>query len=790
MFKKITRGISSIIGRGLRFIAPKKESSFFFISLLVLVGIVLLGFIPMAGVNGLFAKNLLLPFFAGMMLILVAGQALKQGVFTLLEQKSSLVIGGSLLVMLIVSFFAVAPKVALFGSFGETPSFLLLLSLAIIFYVAAISFKKFSHTLGLLLVLAITYSITFLHIIIRIIFGPQVLSFGFMNTVTTTLIGSWTDFAILSVIIMVLGVICFEVGKFTRPAKIITGLVTILGFLGMVLVNMKWIWIFAGTLLLLFVIYTFSLAYWNPEKESYESSRSVPWFAIILFITTLIGFVFGNFVIQFVNNYRSISYQEVYPSIQATFQATTKGFAERPLTGTGLGDFDHLWNLVKPVELSGTRPGSLEFASGYSFIMTIIATTGVLGIFASIALFGIFCIRIVRVIKKEFSSIHSRFMITLTIAGAVMTSLVLFIDYPGTGIMLIWVIFMGSLWGIHHDGEEKKLSFVHDPRTSFFGMIIIVLLVAAGAMSMYISIRKTASVVSYSVSLQLLAQNNVDAGVAKLVQANQLWSSDFYHRALANQVLAQVRMLGNQSGISKETLKKEVERILSLGVSYANAATTADPNNYRNWVTLGNVYQFFGNLQVEGALEKARSAYTKASELSPNDRTLDILFANNYLSAGDKTTATSLINDSIKKYPTQDAYTWLYQQDISEKSFDTAAQNLVNAISLDITNYGLMNEFGMLMFVQGNYQEAATAFEQSLAAYRLQPIVFAYLGVSYESLSKTDQAEQIFAFLRKELPDNADTLIDQVRKQKGVLSTQSILPQTQAPTESIVPVTQ
>lgn len=789
MFKKITRGISSIIGRGLRFIAPKKESSFFFISLLVLVGIVLLGFIPMAGVNGLFAKNLLLPFFAGMMLILVAGQALKQGVFTLLEQKSSLVIGGSLLVMLIVSFFAVAPKVALFGSFGETPSFLLLLSLAIIFYVAAISFKKFSHTLGLLLVLAITYSITFLHIIIRIIFGPQVLSFGFMNTVTTTLIGSWTDFAILSVIIMVLGVICFEVGKFTRPAKIITGLVTILGFLGMVLVNMKWIWIFGGASLLVFSVYTFSLAYWDPEKESYESSRTVPWFTILLFIATLVGLIFGSFVTQFIGNYRSISYQEVYPSIPATFQATVKGFTERPLTGTGLGDFDHLWNLVKPVQLSGTHPGSLEFASGYSFVTTVIATTGVLGIFAIIALFGIFCIRIVRVIKKEFSSIHSRFMITLTIAGAVMTSLVLFIDYPGTGIMLIWVIFMGSLWGIHHDGEEKKLSFVHDPRTSFFGMIVIVLLVAVGAMSMYISIRKTVSIVSYSTSLQLLAQNNIDAGVAKLVQANQLWSSDFYHRALANQVLMQVRSLGNQSNIPKETLGKEVERILSLGVSYANAATTADPNNYRNWMTLGNVYQFFGDLRVEGALEKAKNAYTKASQLSPNDRTLDILFANNYLSAGDKTAAVTAVNDSIKKYPTQDAYTWLYQQDISEKSFDKAAKNLVNAISLDTTNYGLINEFGILMFVQGNYQEAATAFEQSLSVYRLQPAVFAYLGVSYESLSKTDQAEQVFAFLRKELPDNADTFIDQARKQKGSLSTQ-VIPQIQTPTESIIPVSQ
>ncbi len=202
MFKKIFRSLSEKVSSGLARFSPQDHSQFFFISLLVVVAITALGFFPLFGINGLFIKNLILPIFGGFLLIVIALQSLKNGYFTLPDKRTSWTLLAVLLVTLVSSVFATAPRNALFGTLSGAPSFALILSLVIIFYIAYVSFKKFSHILGLLFVMSGVYIITFLHVLLRVVFGPQFLSFGFLNTLTGTLIGSWTDFALFSLLML------------------------------------------------------------------------------------------------------------------------------------------------------------------------------------------------------------------------------------------------------------------------------------------------------------------------------------------------------------------------------------------------------------------------------------------------------------------------------------------------------------------------------------------------------------------------------------------------------------
>jgi tetratricopeptide (TPR) repeat protein len=226
--------------------------------------------------------------------------------------------------------------------------------------------------------------------------------------------------------------------------------------------------------------------------------------------------------------------------------------------------------------------------------------------------------------------------------------------------------------------------------------------------------------------------------------------------------------------MSKDALSREVQRVLSIGMSYADVSTKLDPKNYRNWVSLGNVYQFFATLKVEGSVDRAREAYGKAKALSPNDRTLDILFANLAETAGDSVGAKAIIEQSIKDMPTIDAYVWLYQRDVAAKNYSPAESHLVNAIAIDNTNTGLLTELGTLYFVQGKYADAIPAFERSLFFDRNQLITFGYLGVAYEAAGRTDQANQVFDFLRKQIPNDAENLISKVRAQKGGVVTPTI----------------
>ena len=72
------------------------------------------------------------------------------------------------------------------------------------------------------------------------------------------------------------------------------------------------------------------------------------------------------------------------------------------------------------------------------------------------------------------------------------------------------------------------------------------------------------------------------------------------------------------------------------------------------------------------------------------------------------------------------------------------------------------------MFNYKKYDKAISLFERSLTLNKLQPDIFAFLGVSYESLGKTEEAKQIFEFLKRELPDTAQKMIDQIHVQQGI----------------------
>lgn len=765
-------------------VAPDNNSQFFFISLLVVVGLTIVGFLPLFGVNGLFIKNLMLPIFAGVLLVVVAIQSLKNGSFALPDKKTSWTILFFLLVMLASALFASAPRNALFGTLGETPSLAVLFSLIVIFYVASQTMKKFSHLLGLLFVVSIGYMIAFLHVVLRLIFGASFLSFGFFTTFTSSILGSWTDFALFSLLMVILSIICLEMGKFVRLAKWTALTVGIFGIIGLFLANIPWIWILAGAVLIIICIYIFSLAYWNPEKSLYEKGRPAPWYSLAALIVVLVGFLFGGVIMSPIANHRSLAYNEIYPNVMTTARAGLASLRENPITGTGVSGFDYVWNKVKPVGLSGTQSGSFEFSTGYSFITTLLATTGILGIIAILLVIAMVIRQYAILYKKGFRDSSHRFTGALVIGGSVLLSVITFVDYPGTSILVLWAVFLGALWSLAHEDDEHHVEFTNNPKTSLLGILSVIILIFVGGAFIYITIRQIASVNAYSSAVKSFSNNDQSTGLQHLTSANQLWPTDFYNRTLANQVLAQVQTLQPDANTPKDALTREVQRVLSIAMSYADVSTKLDAKNYRNWIALGNVYQFFTGLNVEGAADRAKDAYAKAQALSPNDRTLDLVSADLALAQGNTDAAKTLVQQSIAKYPTTNAYIWLYSQDIQAKNYADAETQLTNALGINNNNVGVLTELGTLYFVQGKYASAIPAFERSLSLNRNQPAAFAYLGVAYEAAGKTDQANQVFEFLKKQLPDTADKLIEKVRAQKGGAVTPTVETPAETTTET------
>src|SRR5574343_830096 len=175
-------------------------------------------------------------------------------------------------------------------------------------------------------------------------------------------------------------------GKFTRIAKWVTISVGVAGIIGLFLTNIGWVWVIAGALMIIMSIYLFSLAYWARSKASYEKGRIVPWYSLSVFILVIVGILFGGVITQTLSKVRPMYYQEVFPSLNSTVRAGVASIKQHPVAGVGLSSFDAAWNSIKPVNLSGSDVGSNEFSGGYSFVTTALATTGILGLIAWLAI--------------------------------------------------------------------------------------------------------------------------------------------------------------------------------------------------------------------------------------------------------------------------------------------------------------------------------------------------------------------------------------------------------------------
>lgn len=757
--------MKSKISSAASWVAEKYDNKLLFTSLLVLLVISTLGFLPLFGIDALAIKYHVVVFFGSLFLVIIALQSLKRGSFILPGRKTSWGLFAIFLSTLLSSVFVYTPKIALFGNLSGAPSFFLIMSLMIVFYIAITTFTNFSRVLGLFATVAAAYTVIFLHQIIRIIFGAQVLTFGFIGNLTGSVIGSWSDFALVSLLVVIFSMICLEVGKFVGSAKWMAISAGIMGMIGLYLTNIRWIWILAGAALVVFALYVFSIGYWNRQKVSYEKGRTIPWYTLGAFVFVILGIIFGTLITNTISKSRPLYYSEVSPSFKSTMQAGVASIKARPIFGTGIGSFDTVWNKVKPVGLSGSTAGAAEFTTGYSFITTQIATTGVVGLLVWLFVIIACLYKFIIVIRQEPTDAADRFTRISIITGAFLLSVISVIHYPGILILTLWAIFMGGLWSIVHS-PENAIEFTDTPRKSLIGMILVFVSIILAGFVMLIVLRKVVSIGAYSSSLKSFSRNNDrNIGLQKLVKANQWWSTDFYNRILASQAIVEAQNLKPTEGTSQDVLVKQVQNILSIGVSYAQASVDANQKNYRNWLSLGDQYKFLAELKIDGAADRAKDAYTKARELSPNDTTLQLPFAYLATVAGDSEGALKIVADSIKEYPTSDAYLWMYQRDVAAKDYSAAEKDLIDILNIDNYNTTVLSELGMLYFVQDKFSNAIPVFIQSLAVNRSQPMIFAYLGVSYERVGKTDEATKIFAFLKEQLPNQAQQLIDQARKQ-------------------------
>jgi cytochrome c-type biogenesis protein CcmH/NrfG len=722
----------------------------------------ILFFIPYIPVSLNASKGFLLAVGVTLSLFFWLIARLGEGKFHVPKDRLILFAGIIPFVFLIASFFSSSLYVSLFGQGFETGTFGSMLVLFILFFLSSMYFqteKRLWYFFGGLFGAALLAAL-FELINLFVGFGrfPGLLS----GLSAGNLVGSWNDFALFFGLIALL---CIFTLEFINTKKILTGLqyfLLIVSIFFMIILNVQLVWILVGAFSLIFSVYAISLKHTSVSVASNEGEKKkFPFSSLVVFFVCLAFLLGSNSIGALISRYISVANTDVRPSVTATAHVAYKALHHNPVFGTGPNTFSNDWALWRPEGVAQTAYWDVDFENGVGLIPTFLATTGILGFAAFLLFLIVFLMRGIQSLRVAMKSPLSNYFIVSTFMISLYAWLSVTFYTPNIIMLMIAFASSGVLISIllHKKAMQTiEFSFLDDPRSSFFAILGLIILMI-GAISMtYIYAEKFASVIYYSKSLN--ASNTMDSlshSERMLNDALMLDKNDVYYRTLSQVYIAEIGVIINDTSISQDRVKSSVQQLVNAASQSANLAVSKNPNQYLNEINLGNVYSAMVPLSVADSYQNAVTAYNKASVLAPNNPS--ILLDRASLEFANKTDdqAKSFIKQALAIKPDYtDAMFLLAQIDTNEGDVADAISEAQYASQVAPNDPTVFFRLGLLEYSNSNYTEAVSALETAVVLDPQYLDARYYLALSYKKVGRTADAATQLKILNTLAPGNQD----------------------------------
>lgn len=339
---------------------------------------------------------------------------------------------------------------------------------------------------------------------------------------------------------------------------------------------------------------------------------------IFQFFTSSNGFLILPFVTGF---------QIAFASISQDPARIAQGF----FFGSGIGTFFMDFTRFKPVSFNAyENMWYLNFFQSSSYILELIATTGVLGIVA-------FLLIVAKTVIKPFKSFHNPLYLSL---------IVLFLEallFPFSFIEVALLFFILSLFvaeeGIKNSTKSFDLElFLVTLRKEIFNanngkgqvaktsqvmpvIFAVILLVFVGLIGYYATTYTYADIL-FNQSLAAASANNGTLTYQKQIQAINMYPfrDNFYRTfsqtnlAIANSVLA---LASQKNQKPDQTEQNTIISLIQQGINAAKTATNLSPDNVLNWQNYASVYRSLINFG-QGSDQYAVSGMQQSITLDPS----------------------------------------------------------------------------------------------------------------------------------------------------------------------------
>ncbi len=613
--------------------------------------------------------------------------------------------------------------------------------------------------------------------IIRIFFGPEVLSFSIFNSPTSSLVGSWNGLAILYGLVVLLVLMALQQLPLSRPGRYIAMGVMFLSLIMLAIINFLPAWWILVTVSGVIGLYHLVRNLWKKgTNEDQKDSVDMLVSAIVIFVVAIVFIVGGSSLGAFISEKLGVSFLEVRPSLSATVEITRAVYEDNLLLGAGPNRFMDVWRVHKNPAINQTIFWDTPFDSGFSYIATSLVGTGLAGVIAYLIFISGLVWGGFRFITRAPTSDRFWHFIGLSSLVSSVYLLVMSSVYvPPPSILLLGAITTGIFLASYTRLMPPRSITISAEKGKVYGIILVVLAVGVVSAVGYVAYAGTTqmlAVYKFNQAMGTVSEgDSVDVLNDKIVAAFNIASNDVFAQQIAFHNLSRMRTV---LGVTEpSTTEQQVfQDSASRAIEAANTAITLDPTDPFNHQLAGQVYSVLSLIGVEGAGERARESFIAAKVLDPQNPIIDLMEADLALASGDTALARAGAEEAVRKKGNfTEALFFLAQLDINDGNVERAII-IVNGIAqMEPQNPARRYQLGVLLASNDRLNEAVTAFEQAVALDPQYANARYFLALGYAEQGQAEKAIEQLTVVRglNESNSAVDNLIEQLRE-NGKLS--------------------
>lgn len=450
---------------------------------------------------------------------------------------------------------------------------------------------------------------------------------------------------------------------------------------------------------------------------------------------------------------------EISPSLKASWEIAGSALQESPLVGSGPGTFIYDYSKYHSQNVNLTPFWAIRFDRANSHVLTLLATTGLIGaLFWLVLILGVAIRTVIHLIKEQRAEIW-RYILLF---GVVFIALIVgkFLYSSNFTIEFLMWLMLGLLASLV-SRQWFKAEFKVSPRAALIMNFVFIILIVATVSAFYLASQRYVAEVVFTKGVNIdQSRGSVDDVIAKIDKASRLNRYETsYLRNLSRAVLLKI----NQELVPDMPQEKGtmIQNLINDALVIARAALDTNAADVSNHINLAYVYQQLIPL-VANADTVAAQTYEQAIELEPVNPALYTELAKVYIAIADR---------NAQLTQAEDEKTAAEAKTNMQEALTKAEENLNKAIELKADYAPAHYQLALVFDRQGKLEDAIKKMEQVAVANPQDVGVAFQLGLLYLRNQENDKAQNALEWAVELVPaySNARWFLATVYENKDMI---------------------